>query len=323
MEQQIVKRLIEQRENSKDLYLSLFFNQILRLNDEDTLEQLQYHFVDTLSTIQLYDIFVLSIFLITQKRLKSFNFIFSKFESKIVSNLHTIVFDNNRNTNNNDNSIFLRLLKDTNFKKEACLKLLSHCLLDTLLFPRNFISYINDNGNNITMQELQYGINLYKNLIDKYPCIQFLTTYCRELPHLYANSLLKQLNQHPLIVEISNNDKNGKNSNDNDIDIKSVSNEIGDSNENKLNNDDNGLNPNTKCIFNEKEERYELIEYELSLQCKHILTKIFNLYANNVYEQDSNNIKIMTSNDFTNYMIACGGGYVDHKLCRFPVFCPT
>ena len=50
----------------------------------------------------------------------------------------------------------------------------------------------------ITIENLQYGINVYQRLIDKYPILQFVTSFCRELPHMYASSLLDQIEMIPI-----------------------------------------------------------------------------------------------------------------------------
>ena len=114
-------------------------------------------------------------------------------------------------------------------------KMITHCLLDTLLYtldvewieetrvrgsfgqnttslkehviletlPKDDINTVLQSLNNcykdstesshhITPQKLEYWIDIYKRLINKFPILQFKTTFCRYLPHVYASLLLEQ-----------------------------------------------------------------------------------------------------------------------------------
>ena len=75
-------------------------------------------------------------------------------------------------------------------------KLVTHCLLDTVLYP-------SENSYNSSQ------LNVYKNLITAYPSLQFVTTSrFLLLPHLYACSLLRESKKLQLVQKISNPDEN-------------------------------------------------------------------------------------------------------------------
>ena len=71
---------------------------------------------------------------------------------------------------------------------------------------------IHNLSGNIPKNSLNYRISLYNKLIDKHLISQFLTSFCRDLPHLYALSLLKQVQTVNLIkqIPIANRNSNSK-----------------------------------------------------------------------------------------------------------------
>ena len=56
-----------------------------------------------------------------------------------------------------------------------------------------------ENTFNGIKQKLENGIKTYKVLLDQYPSMQFVTIFCRQLPHLYGESLFHQTYIKPLI----------------------------------------------------------------------------------------------------------------------------
>ena len=117
----------------------------------------------------------------------------------------------------------LRQLPDTITNRVYCKNIL-HCLLDVLMYQsdadlenRHF-GKVDDLDNSIatdfsqqlqlfepiTLDQLQYGIKLYKKLIKQNPSLMFLTTFCYDLPHIYSNNLITQLKLLPLIQNNGN-----------------------------------------------------------------------------------------------------------------------
>ena len=113
---------------------------------------------------------------------------------------------------------------------------------------------IDNLSNNIPKENLNYGMSLYNKLIDKYPILQFLTSFCRDLPHLYALSLLKQVQTVNLIEQIP--------------------------------------------IANRDSERWQLTAIG-----KEIFSTIYDNYASSV--NVDNNEKLMTNVDLKDYIGAC------------------
>ena len=135
-------------------------------------------------------------------------------------------------------------------------------------------------------KQLEAGIEIYKQLLEKHPSIQFLTTFCRELPHLYGEALLNQSYIKPLIEK-----KN-------------------------------------KCDKNDEEEQtilsYE--SYQFTNDCQRLFEELFDKYAHlnidDFVDVDERNIDtianqeksskqmMMSVGDARNYMFSCGGRYV-------------
>ena len=147
---------------------------------------------------------------------------------------------------------------DHEYYKEIRHKMVTHCLLDTLLYPLdvsfikylwNFASFINKKAVDLSNKQqklkfaryrgslkeeiimetvrfdqqtgliaklnscynefeyhvtytnpknLEYGMNIYKKLINKFPILQFVTPFCRYLAHKYGSILLEQTEMIPL-----------------------------------------------------------------------------------------------------------------------------
>ena len=69
-----------------------------------------------------------------------------------------------------------------------------------------------DNDNDAVAEKLNVlnqRIQLYTNLINKYPSLQFLTTFYRYLPHIYGKILLSTNNMHSLMLPKDENIKMG------------------------------------------------------------------------------------------------------------------
>ena len=81
---------------------------------------------------------------------------------------------------------------------EILFQSLSHCLLDALLCD---FYYGGASSRSIKKQQrrlmdinkLEYGTNLFTNVIGNYQCVQFIATFCGELPHRFVNKLFEQL----------------------------------------------------------------------------------------------------------------------------------
>ena len=78
---------------------------------------------------------------------------------------------------------------------KICYKLMTHCLLDALLCE---FYYDSASSRLMDSNKLEYGINLFISVIYNYPCVQLITTFCRELPHRYANNIFEQLKPYSL-----------------------------------------------------------------------------------------------------------------------------
>ena len=133
----------------------------------------------------------------------------------------------------------------------------------------NMIDNLSDN---IPKENLNYGISLYNKLIDKYPILQFLTSFCRDLPHLYALSLLKQVQTVDLIEQIPITIENDGNSN--------------------------------------------LKKWQLTSIGKEIFSSIYDNYASTSRMNVDNDEALMTKVDFQNYIDACVGDRIRDDSTR-------
>lgn len=219
----------------------------------------------------------------------------------------------------------------------SCVKLLSHCIIDLILFDCSYIvstlqttdemgninplkqypvlSYYT--GNKVagigleTIQIVEKWIGLYKQVIIANPSVQFCTTFCRELPHLYAESLLKQTIISPLVEKIDNDNENDH---------------------------DNGSDSDD----DEAEEKeffggLSFHSYRLSKEAKELFGNLYDIYAKTSWDQvlkDFNDTEVrmiggmetrkfleklnpekkpfvMSIEDFRDYILSCGAGYVN------------
>ena len=123
----------------------------------------------------------------------------------------------------------------------------------------------------IIMQQLEHGIKIYKQLLDKYPSMQFITTFCRELPHLYGQSLLNQTYIKPLVKK--------------------------------------------KDIFvnaNVKDYEFNVEEYEFTDNCNDLFSDLFDKYAD-LGKNDTETLtskQEMTVEQARKFMFSCGARYV-------------
>ena len=218
---------------------------------------------------------------------------------------------------------------------KICYKLITHCLLDTLLFDFYYDSASSHSIKKqerrlIDLNELNYGINLFLNMINNYPCIQFITTFCRELPHRYANNLFEQLKPYSL-KRLKKRFKMGK-----QLQLNFM-----------LNNNNYDYNDSDAAYLASLRQRPS-DKYELSPQCKEILARMFDALAvvpdenivfvdkdeneNEEDDDDSDGIsstdvdndndndnkentkgeveKIMMLEGMRSYILSCGAGYV-------------
>ena len=130
-----------------------------------------------------------------------------------------------------------------------------------------------DTFNDIT-KHIECGIDIYKQLLDEYPSIQFITTFCRELPHFYAQSLLEQTYIKPLVEKQSGT----------------------------TDNDTSDINASDEPVFE---------MYELSQDCQKMFGELFDQYAKTKIKMDNGNnekqeITVMSIKDFTEYVYSCG-----------------
>ena len=163
-------------------------------------------------------------------------------------------------------------------------KLLSHCILDGLLYDFYENRGITFDWNKDSIQ-FELIVDIFSKMLKKYPSIVFLTTFYHYLPHIYINNMPNYLLNDPLLSqsqswqatkENEENDKNDKN----DL--------IG-----KNGNDINDFS--TQRIKAKNDEKKEL-----SLHCKQCLIDAF--------QQFSSQDEYMTSDDMARYITACGGG---------------
>ena len=183
----------------------------------------------------------------------------------------------------------------TTLMERSYYKLITHCLLDSIIFPQKHVR-----ESAVFMNNLHDQINIYKQFINKYPCLQFETTIFRLLPHLYAKSLFEQLNMIPT-VELVNGDTNTFNTNTN----------------NNSNTNSNSKKIKQQEVIADIQFDYTKIRindeftgniYQLSPEIAKILSKIFDTYAmlKTTYKDSEDIISAMSSSDLITFFRACG-----------------
>lgn len=139
------------------------------------------------------------------------------------------------------------------------------------------------------IQQMENGIKMYKKLLDKYPSIQFVTTFCRELPHLYAKSLLNQTYIKPLIEK---KDKN-------------------------------------KQLQSHENVEPKLKEYQFTNNCKKLFGELFDKYSHsskvdncNFWSKgscvDDSNYRVMNVQEARKFMYSCGA---PRYVCLYLFIC--
>ena len=247
--EKIVNEMISQAPKSDKIRLLLMIDVVHSFQPTEDTKLLSYLQSDSnngnlLPLLSVNQILILLYVFIYKRQFESFNFLYQKFESKMHTQLSLnphLTLQNLRLTKT-DRRVRSKLFEfRQNELKKINLKMLLHCLLDSLLYEyvwdddgttnnHEFASFDfnipTGDDDDIKIKEdeiekkkiklLENGIKLYKYMINNYPCLQFLTVFCRELPHLYGKSLIKQLNVYPLIqqavhVTNQNKDKDKKN----------------------------------------------------------------------------------------------------------------
>ena len=146
------------------------------------------------------------------------------------------------------------------------------------------IDYKDENVFKDVMKQLEAGISVYKKMLDQYPCMQFLTTFCRELPHLYGQSLLNQTYIKPLVC----NKKNITNTFDADGEPVCELYQ---------------LTQAAKEIFSQIFDNYAKTTIKTEMKNSDDDKKV-NVDNHTLYE------KVMSLEDFTNYIYSCALRYV-------------
>ena len=155
-------------------------------------------------------------------------------------------------------------------------KLLSHCILDGLLYDCYENRGITFDWNKDSIR-FELTFDIFSKMLKKYPSIVFLTTFYHYLPHIYINNIPNYLLNDPLLSQSqSQSQSQSPQPTDNN-----------EENDEKDKNDKNDIND----VSTQK---------ELSLHCKQCLVDMF--------QQFSSQDEYMTTDDMARYIVACGAG---------------
>lgn len=107
-------------------------------------------------------------------------------------------------------TIMLPIMSDNTFKYNCVffvplnVNIIQSVASDDLIVSRNIDAR--------KIESLKYGMNIYKYLINLYPILQFTTSFCRELPHLYALRLIEKSEVVEIVdVDFTDSIDDGKN----------------------------------------------------------------------------------------------------------------